>query len=129
MLTACGDKNAYIPPPPPKVVVAQPLQQPVTRYIELTGNTQAINTVDLEARVQGFLEKINYVDGTLVKKDEVLFGIQRNTYEAQLEQAKATLAGNLDGPAPRFVRAARGRYGVPPPSTPRTQSTRGRRRV
>jgi membrane fusion protein, multidrug efflux system len=96
-LTACGDKNAYVPPPPPKVVVAQPLQQPVTRYIELTGNTQAINTVDLEARVQGFLEKINYVDGSLVKKDQVLFEIQRNTYEAQLEQAKATLAGNQAG--------------------------------
>jgi hypothetical protein len=96
-LTACGDKNAYVAPPPPKVVAAQPLQQPVTRYIELTGNTQAINTVDLEARVQGFLEKINYVDGALVKKDQVLFEIQRNTYEAQLEQAKATLAGNQAG--------------------------------
>jgi membrane fusion protein, multidrug efflux system len=93
-LTACGEKNAYIPPPPPKVVVAQPLQQPVTRYIEVTGNTQSISTVDLEARVQGFLEQINYVDGALVKKDSVLFVIQRNTYEAQLAQAKATLAGN-----------------------------------
>jgi membrane fusion protein, multidrug efflux system len=93
-LTACGDKNAYVAPPPPKVVAAQPLQQPVTRYIELTGNTQSISTVDLEARVQGFLEQINYVDGALVKKDSVLFVIQRNTYEAQLAQAKATLAGN-----------------------------------
>ena len=93
-LTACGEKNAYIAPPPPKVVVAQPLQQPVTRYIEVTGNTQSISTVDLEARVQGFLEQINYVDGALVKKDSVLFVIQRNTYEAQLDQAKATLAGN-----------------------------------
>ena len=93
-LTACGEKNAYIAPPPPKVVVAQPLQQPVTRYIEVTGNTQSISTVDLEARVQGFLEQINYVDGALVKKDSVLFVIQRNTYEAQLAQAKATLAGN-----------------------------------
>jgi membrane fusion protein, multidrug efflux system len=93
-LTACGEKNAYIAPPPPKVVAAQPLQQPVTRYIEVTGNTQSISTVDLEARVQGFLEQINYVDGALVKKDSVLFVIQRNTYEAQLAQAKATLAGN-----------------------------------
>jgi membrane fusion protein, multidrug efflux system len=93
-LTACGEKNAYIAPPPPKVVAAQPLQQPVKRYIEVTGNTQSISTVDLEARVQGFLEQINYVDGALVKKDSVLFVIQRNTYEAQLAQAKATLAGN-----------------------------------
>ena len=93
-LTGCGEKNAYVAPPPPKVVVAQPLRQEVTRYIELTGNTQAINNVDLEARVQGFLDKINYVDGRMVKKDDVLFVIQRNTYEAQLEQAKATLAAN-----------------------------------
>ncbi len=93
-LTACGEQNTYVAPPPPKVVVAQPLQQPVTRYIELTGNTQAINIIDLEARVQGFLEKINYVDGDLVKKGTVLFEIQRNTYEAQLEQAKASLASN-----------------------------------
>src|SRR5262249_42711719 len=93
-LAGCGEKNAYVAPPPTKVVVAQPLQREVTRYIELTGNTQAINSVDLEARVQGFLEKINYVDGRMVKKDDVLFEIQRNTYEAQLEQAKATLASN-----------------------------------
>jgi len=93
-LTACGDQNAYVAPPPPKVVVAQPLQQPVTRYIELTGNTQAINIIQLEARVQGFLDKINYVDGALVKNGSVLFEIQRNTYEAQLAQAKATLASN-----------------------------------
>jgi multidrug efflux system membrane fusion protein len=93
-LTGCGDKNAYVAPPPPKVVVAQPLQREVIRYIELTGNTKAINSVDLEARVQGFLDKINYVDGRMVKKDDILFVIQRNTYEAQLEQAKATLASN-----------------------------------
>lgn len=92
-LGAC-DKNQYVAPPPPKVMVAQPVQRAVTRYIELTGNTQAINSVDLEARVQGFLEKINYTDGQMVKKDSVLFEIQRNTYEAQLEQAKATLASN-----------------------------------
>lgn len=93
-LTACGEKNAYVPPPPPRVTVAQPVQQPVTRYIELTGNTQAVAKVDLEARVQGFLEEINYKDGTLAKKDTVLFRIQRNTYEAQLAQAKATLTAN-----------------------------------
>ena len=92
-LTACEEKNAYVPPPPPKVVVEQPLQQPVTRYIELTGNTQAFNQVDLEARVQGFLDKINYQDGTLAKKGTVLFVIQQNTYQTQLDQAKASVVG------------------------------------
>jgi RND family efflux transporter MFP subunit len=92
-LTGCEEKNLYAPPPPPKVIVEQPLQQPVTRYIELTGNTQAFNQVDLEARVQGSLDKINYKDGTLVKKGAVLFVIQQNTYQAQLDQAKASVAG------------------------------------
>jgi RND family efflux transporter MFP subunit len=93
-LSACNEKNAYVPPPPPKVTVAQPLQKPVTSYIEVTGTTQTINKVDLEARVQGYLEQINYKDGTLAKKGTVLFVIQRNTYEAQLQQAQATLKAN-----------------------------------
>src|SRR5262245_25805710 len=90
-LTACEGKNVYVPPPPPRVIVEQPLKQPVTRYIELTGNTQAFNQVDLEARVQGFLEKINYKDGTLAKKGAVLFVVQQNSYQAQLDQAKASV--------------------------------------
>ncbi|KAA0697215.1 efflux RND transporter periplasmic adaptor subunit [Neorhizobium sp. P12A] len=94
-LVACeGSGNTYAPPPPPKVMVAQPLQQPVTQYFELTGNTAAINSVDIEARVQGFIESIDYQDGTAVTKGTQLFGIQRNTYQAQLDQAKATLASS-----------------------------------
>ncbi len=93
-LAGCNAKNAYVPPPPPKVVVAQPLQQPVTLYFELTGNTQAINSVDLVARVQGYLESIDYKDGSIVTKGTQLFGIERDNYQAQLDQAKATLASN-----------------------------------
>jgi RND family efflux transporter MFP subunit len=91
-LSACNDKNEYVPPPPPKVTVANPIQHPVTNYMELTGNTAAINQVDLEARVQGFLEAINYVDGARAKKGDVLFGIQKDTYQAQLDLANADLA-------------------------------------
>jgi RND family efflux transporter MFP subunit len=94
-LAGCnGSKNQYVPPPPPKVTVAQPLEQKATIYLELTGNTQAINDVDLVARVPGYLESIDYTDGSTVTKGTKLFGIQRNTYEAQLEQAKASLASN-----------------------------------
>jgi membrane fusion protein, multidrug efflux system len=90
-LTACGQQNAYVPPPPPKVVVAQPLQQQVPLYVELTGNLKAFNEVKLEARVQGFLEQQKYVDGANVKKGDLLFVIQQNTYQAQLDQAKASV--------------------------------------
>jgi len=95
VLASCNSsKNAYIAPPPPKVVVAQPLQQPVTLYFELTGNTQAINSVDLVARVQGYLESIDYKDGSFVTKGTQLFGIERDTYQQQLDQAQASLAAN-----------------------------------
>jgi RND family efflux transporter MFP subunit len=94
VLAGCDEKNAYVPPPPPKVVVAQPLQQDVPLYVELTGNTKAFNEVKLEARVQGFLEQIKYVDGAAVKKGDLLFVIQQSTYQAQLDQAKATLEAN-----------------------------------
>jgi multidrug efflux system membrane fusion protein len=91
-LAACNAKNAYVPPPPPKVMVAQPLQQPVTLYIELTGNTSPFNSVDLVARVQGYLESIDYKDGARVAKGTQLFGIERDVYQEQLDQAKASLA-------------------------------------
>jgi len=88
-ILACGEGNVYAPPPPPRVTVAQPVRQPVTDYLEFTGNTQAINTVQLRARVQGFLEKVFFKDGDMVKKGQLLFLIQQNTYQDQLEQAKA----------------------------------------
>jgi membrane fusion protein, multidrug efflux system len=93
-LTGCNSKNAYVPPPPPKVQVAQPIEKPVTLYLELTGNTQAFNSVDLVARVQGYLESIDYKDGAFATKGTQLFGIERDQYKQQLDQANATLAAN-----------------------------------
>ena len=69
-LSACNESNTYVPPPPPTVTIAQPLSQATTRYLEFTGNTDAINDVDLEARVQGSLDEIKYKDGSLVKKGD-----------------------------------------------------------
>lgn len=94
LLAGCEEKNTYVPPPAPKVTVAPVLEQPVTRFLELTGNTAAINSVDLNARVQGFLTSINYKDGAFAKKGSVLFVIEQDQYKAQLDQAKATLAAN-----------------------------------
>jgi membrane fusion protein, multidrug efflux system len=93
-LAACNSKNAYVAPPPPKVMVAQPLERPVTEYLELTGNTQAFASVDLVARVQGFLTSIDYVDGAAVKKGAQLFGIERDVYQAQVDQQQATVASD-----------------------------------
>jgi membrane fusion protein, multidrug efflux system len=94
-LMACnGSRNVYVAPPPPKVLVAQPLVRPVTEYLELTGNTAPFATVDLVARVQGFLTSIDYVDGATVKKGAQLFGIERDIYQAQVDQQQATVASD-----------------------------------
>ncbi len=87
-------KNTYVPPPPPTVTVAPVLEQPVQRYLELTGNTASINTVDLNARVQGFLTAIKYQDGQYVKKGTVLFVIEQDQYKADVAQAQAVLSAN-----------------------------------
>lgn len=82
-----------MPPPPPKVDVAVPLQRPVTRYLEATGNTAPIKSVDLVARVQGVLQSINYRDGDFVKEGTTLFTIEPDTYKLKLDQAQAAEAG------------------------------------
>jgi multidrug efflux system membrane fusion protein len=92
LLTGCNDKNTYVPPPLPKVRVAEPLRQTATLYLDLTGNTQAVNTVTLNARVQGFLTSIDYTDGARVHRGERLFTIEKDAYVAALDQAKANLA-------------------------------------
>jgi RND family efflux transporter MFP subunit len=89
LTSGCGDRNTYAPPPPPEVTVSQPIHRPVTGYHELTGTTQAINTVQLTARVQGYLEKVFFQDGDQVKKGQLLFLIEPDMYEARLRQAEA----------------------------------------
>ena len=93
VLAACGQENRYVAPPPPKVTVATPVQQKVTRYLEATGYASAISTTNLVARVQGFLQKINYKDGEEVKEGATLFVIEPEPYRLKLEQARAAEVG------------------------------------
>ena len=91
-LSAC-EQNTFVQPPPPKIDVAAPLQKKVTRYIDATGNTASVKSVDLVARVQGFLQSINYKDGSFVKEGTTLFTIEPETYKLKLDQAQAAEAG------------------------------------
>src|ERR1700730_9642728 len=91
-LSAC-EQNSFVPPPPPKVEVGLPAQKSITRYLDATGNTAPIKNVDLVARVQGFLQSIDYQDGTFVKEGTTLFTIEPETYKLKLEQAQAAETG------------------------------------
>ncbi len=95
LLVGCGSgvpDNSYQPPPPPEVTVAKPLQQTVTLFIEENGETEAVERAEVRARVRGFLEEIKFEPGQKVEKDDVLYVIQRNEYQAALNSAKAALA-------------------------------------
>ena len=93
LLTACGEENRFVAPPPPKVTVQLPLQRTVTPFLEATGNAAAVNTVKLVARVQGYVQDIKYQDGAGVKKGKSLFVIEPEPYKVKLEQAQAAEEG------------------------------------
>jgi RND family efflux transporter MFP subunit len=92
-IAGCGDNNKYAAPPPPKVTVATPTERDITSYFDATGNTAAVNLVDLVARVQGFIQEISYKDGDFVKKDTLLFTIEPEPYRLKLLAAQAAEAG------------------------------------
>ena len=92
LLWGCGEDNTYVAPPPPSVSVSQPVRQTVTDHIEVSGNTQASNSVNLVARVEGYLRSVDFADGAFVKKGDLLFVIEPEPYEAQVQLQEATVA-------------------------------------
>jgi RND family efflux transporter MFP subunit len=91
-LAGCGEPNAYVEPPPPEVTVAMPLRKEVTDYFEATGTTQPVMSVDIRARVKGFLKERHFKEGATVKKGQLLLVIDDESYRVALEQGKARLA-------------------------------------
>ena len=86
------NEQKYTAPPPPKVTVAKPLVKDITEYADFTGNTKAFESVDVRARVEGFLESMEFTPSSLVEKGQLLFVIDRRPYQAKLEEAQASLA-------------------------------------
>ena len=97
-LLGCGEKKSAekvkeAPAgPPPTVVVATVEQKTVPIYSEFVARTDAKDTVEIRARVQAFLEGQHFTEGTVVKKGQLLFTLDKREYEAQLQHAKAQLA-------------------------------------
>jgi len=93
-LAACGETKPAAQsaaPPPPKVTVAKPVQKLVSDYDEYVGRFVAYDFVEVRGRVSGYLDKIHFTDGQLVKAGDDLFTIDRRPFEASLDQAKAAL--------------------------------------
>ncbi len=89
MTAACGKGNEYVEPPPPKVTVAQPLEQEVVDYLEFTGTTRAFEEAEVRARVSGFLQSMHFTPGTMVQEEDLLFVIDPREYKAGFNAAKA----------------------------------------
>src|SRR5262245_54083770 len=88
-VVGCHRPVAEVSTEPPVVVVTFPVEREVTDYAEFTGRTAAIDAVEVRAHVWGYLDKVNFKEGELVKKGDVLFELDRRPYEALLNQAKA----------------------------------------
>src|SRR3954453_11442017 len=93
LLGACGQgEQKQAAPPPPAVTVAKPVKQTVTDYDEYVGRFIAVDSVEIRARVSGYLDKVHFKDGQIVKQGDLLFTIDRRPLEATLAQVRATLA-------------------------------------
>lgn len=88
-MVGCRQPNKFVAPPPPPVTVAHPVERAVADTIEFVGTTQPTQTVDLRARVNGYLEKIQFEDGSIVKAGDPLFLIEQAPYQVVLDAAHA----------------------------------------
>jgi multidrug efflux system membrane fusion protein len=89
LMSGCGRREPPPPPPPPKVTVSQPIVQKVVEWDEYTGRLEAVESVEIRARVNGYLESVHFEDGAMVKKGDLLFVIDPRPYQAELERAQA----------------------------------------
>jgi RND family efflux transporter MFP subunit len=78
--------------PPPVVMVSQPVEREITDYSEYTGRTAAVDAVEIRARVSGYLVKVNFREGSVVKKGDLLFQIDPRPFQAVLDEAKGQVA-------------------------------------
>src|SRR5271154_379804 len=89
----CTHAPAQGPPPgPPAVTVSYPLERDVADYADFTGQTAAVKSVDVRARVWGYLQSVNFTEGALVKKGDLLFQIDPRPYQALVNQAQSKIA-------------------------------------
>jgi RND family efflux transporter MFP subunit len=92
VLAGCEQTQQAAPPPDPVVTVAPPTRKTVVDQDEYVGRFVAVDSVDIRARVTGYLDEVHFTDGQIVKQGDLLFTIDRRPFQTSLDQAKATLA-------------------------------------
>jgi multidrug efflux system membrane fusion protein len=95
LLSACGESNSHAAPtaaPPPPVSVAAALERKIVESEEFSGRIEAIEQVDVRARVTGYIQSVNFRHGAEVRKGDVLFVIDPRPFQAEVARAEATLA-------------------------------------
>jgi multidrug efflux system membrane fusion protein len=88
----CGRQKPPPAPPPPAVSVAEVVQREIMEWDEYTGRLEPVESVEVRARVNGYLESIHFEDGALVKKNDLLFVIDPRPYKTDYDRAEAELA-------------------------------------
>jgi membrane fusion protein (multidrug efflux system) len=92
VVAGCTETNQYVEPPPPKVTIVRPVRRAVTEYLEATGTAQPVMSVDIRARVRGFLKQRLFKEGALVKQGQLLLVIDEEPFRLALDQARLRLA-------------------------------------
>ena len=91
-LAGCQHEAPKPPPPkPPEVMVSTPIEDTVTDFEEVTGRTWAINTIEIRSRVSGYLDKVYFKDGSIIKAGDLLFEIDQRPFKAELDRAIAAV--------------------------------------
>lgn len=93
LLAACsGSEAPPAAPPPPEVTVATPVEREITEWDEFTGRLVAVESVELRARVSGYLDSVAFEEGAMVRAGELLMVIDRRPFEAALARARGEVA-------------------------------------
>jgi RND family efflux transporter MFP subunit len=92
LVVSCGERQQQGGgPPPPAVTVAKPVKRTVSDFDEYVGRFTAVNSVEVRARVSGYLDGVHFKDGQIVKQGDLLFTIDKRPFQNTLEQARANL--------------------------------------
>jgi RND family efflux transporter MFP subunit len=94
VLASCGQSQppGGAPPPAPTVTVAKPIERGVTDQDEYVGRFVPVNSVEVRARVSGYLDQIHFRDGQMVKQGDLLFTIDKRPFQNAVAQTQGTLA-------------------------------------